>query len=514
LFIDARSISENQQIESDVCIVGAGPAGLTLAHEFIGQPFRVCLLESGGLETDDATQALARGQNIGLAYPDLDQTRLRRFGGTLGELAWCAPLEEIDFEERVWVPFSGWPFNKAQLDPYYERAQSIIGLEPVNRENATKLPRLSFPGNRAVTKFLQIRVPYTFGQVYRDEIEHAANVHGYLYANVVEIETTETAHSATRLRVACLQGNEFSVSAKLFIIAAGGIENARLLLSSNKIRAVGLGNQNDLVGRFFMEHPHLPSGVFRAIDPLRSAELCGFWYSRNGSEFIRVVALTKQTLIREQLLSVSATLEPVVPLGVVSGTRLLTALRERKWPDHALTHLRNVIEHLEDVGIGLLDTVFNSGCHRIRWFSFYNRMEQAPNPESRVTLSSERDSLGMNRVKLDWRLSAIDRASLKRANEILAAELSRTGSGTLNCNIADESLWPPTLTGGHHHMGTTRMSVDPQKGVVDQHCRVHDISNLFVAGSSIFPTSGWANPTFTIVALAMKLADHIKRLIK
>ena len=141
---------------------------------------------------------------------------------------------------------------------------------------------------------------------------------------------------------------------------------------------------------------------------------------------------------------------------------------------------------------------------------FMNELEQAPNPASRVRLIEQRDALGMPRVQLEWRLSGLDKRSIRRAHELLARELGRAGLGRLQLMLSeDEHRWPPELGGGRHHMGTTRMHRDPARGVVDPDCRVHGVGNLYVAGSSVFPTVGAANPTLTIVALALRLADHL-----
>lgn len=248
MITDARSLPKNTEIDTDVCVVGAGAAGITLARELSGQSFSVCLLESGGLEFQEDTQSLYAGENVGLPY-NLANERLRFFGGTTNHWGgYCRPLDDIDFKVRDWIPNSGWPFDKAHLIPYYERALKICQLgEPYTFDVADweseETPRLPFIGNRVVTKLFRLSPPTRFGRVYRNEISRSGNISTYLHANAVEIETDENARTVTRLRVASLEGNSFWVSAKLFILATGGIENPRLLLNSNKRQSVGLGNQ-------------------------------------------------------------------------------------------------------------------------------------------------------------------------------------------------------------------------------------------------------------------------------
>ena len=521
MFIDARTVPENTIIETDVCIVGAGAAGITLAREFIGQPFRVCLLESGGVEYDNATQSLSEGENIGLPYFPLVAARLRFFGGTTNHWAgWCAPLDGIDFETREWIPHSGWPFGKSHLDPFYERAQPVCQLGPFAYDAKTweteSLPSLPFTGKRVITKIVQFSPPTRFGQVYRHEIERADNISTYLYANVVDIDTTDSARAVTRLRVACLQGNKFRLSAKLFILATGGIENPRLLLASNRVQSSGVGNQNDLVGRFFMEHPHVNSGLFlpsnRHIS--RTDLYIQPWVESRGGRKSRIKGLwilSAEALRREKLLNFSAALFTTFSEGVRSLKRLLPAIQKGDFGDF-VEHLRNVIGDIDDVAVTAYGK-FVKGGYPVKVWRISSRAEPAPNPDSRVTLSTERDSLGMSRVRLDWRLSGMDKRSITRAHEIIGEELGRAGLGRLKITLGDDdSAWPPG--GGWHHMGTTRMHVDPKKGVVNENCRVHGISNLYIAGSSVFPTSGSANPTLTIVALSLRLADHVKRIMK
>jgi choline dehydrogenase-like flavoprotein len=396
LLIDGRTLPEDHVIETDVCIVGAGAAGITLAREFIGQPFRVCLLESGGLEFDEDTQSLYRGQIIGHPYVPLDMVRLRYFGGTTNVWeGWCRPLDEIDFETRDWIPYSGWPFGKSHLDPFYKRAQSICQLGPLDYDTDTWVTEgtqpLAFTGDSVVTAMFQFSPPTHFGQVYRDGIAQADNIRTYLYSNVVDIEKSYTAPTVTRLRVACLQSHKFWVSAKLFILAGGTIENARLLLLSNKVHSAGLGNQNDLVGRFFMEHPRLDSGLFLPSDPYLRLGLYD-WHMVKDVPVRALVALSPEILYREKLLNYSTALRPFYKYskGVDSAAVLYKALKQGHIPDNLTEHLRRVIADIDEVAIATYKH-FMAPLEMIRLLS---KTEQAPNPESRVTLSRERDSLG------------------------------------------------------------------------------------------------------------------------
>ncbi len=549
MIIDARSLPENKPIDTDVCIVGAGTAGIVLARELIDQKFRVCLLESGGLKPDQQTQSLSWGENVGHPYFQLDTDFARYFGGTsnrwfisIGDNSFGArmrPLDEIDFEKRDWVPYSGWPFDKSHLVPYYERAEKICKIESPTYEvkyweDPVKTPRLPLNDDIVETVIFKFGSRTPFIDDYSQEVIQANNITTYLYANAVEIETDDIARTVTRLRVACLQGNKFWVSAKLFILAAGAIEIPRLLLLSNKIQSNGLGNQYDLVGRFFMEHPHSGLGFYipTAQDNFRSTALYSNIHKVQGVPVLGKLALSEGVLRREKLLNFVTELVPNITLSSLLGYALYptidsesvrsfkkftSALIHGKLPEDITKHMMNVIKGVDDITVSIyrkikIEILKALSRRRQIFFLLGNMSEQAPNPMSRVTLSPERDKLGQNRVRLDWRLSSFDIQSIIRSQEIIAEEVSRKGLGLLYVELNDKTP-PQRITGGWHPMGTTRMHVDPKEGVVNENCQVHGISNLFIAGPSVFPTCGYANPALTIVALAVRLADHVKKVM-
>ncbi|MBC7250181.1 MAG: GMC family oxidoreductase [Anaerolineae bacterium] len=546
MIVDARSVPEGETIETDVCIIGAGIAGITMAREFIAQPFRVCLLESGGFEPDKVTQSLYWGEDVGHPYYPLDTHGARCFGGTAHR--WHAalgnfrlgvrlrPLDEIDFEKRDWVPYSGWPFRKTHLDPYYERAHKVLQIGPYTYDverwaDPEKAPPLPLDG-RVKTTIFQFGPRDPFIGEYRDEIGRSGNITTFLYANAVELETNDTAQTVTRIRVACLGGRQFWVSAKVFILAAGGIEIPRLLLLSNKVQSAGLGNQHDLVGRFFMEHPHLWSGfyvpagqeIFRRVTLYRI-------HAVNGVTIMAKLTLLEEVLRREKLLNYCVSIHPaakprrlryprVETRGVNSLKVLHKAARRGQWPKELSRHLRNIladVDHIAQAGFRSVQSRLDKalGKHKapkVEVFRLNHMSEQAPNPNSRVTLIPEKDALGRPRVQLNWQLSPIDIHTIVRAQEIISEELRRAGLGYLHIELHGTTP-PPDLHGGYHQMGTTRMHTDPRHGVVDENCRVHGVSNLFIAGPSVFPTVGYANPVLTFVALALRLTDHVKELM-
>ena len=275
MIIDARAEETGTVVNADVCIVGGGLAGITLAREFLGTPFEVCLLESGGLQQESETQSLDAGENIGYPYYPLDTARARCLGGssTLWHTpaggrevgARMRPLDAIDFEERDWVPYSGWPFRRCDLEPYYYRAQALSRIGPASYDvedwtDPDRRPRVHF-GDDVQTIVYKVCRQDLFARAYRGEVSRAENMTTCLHATALEIEANDRANHVGRLRAATLAGNELFVDAKIYILAAGGIETPRLMLLSNGKQPSGLGNQHDLVGRFFMEHLHFWSGM-------------------------------------------------------------------------------------------------------------------------------------------------------------------------------------------------------------------------------------------------------------
>jgi choline dehydrogenase-like flavoprotein len=328
-----------------------------------------------------------------------------------------------------------------------------------------------------------------------------------------------------------VEGGRFDVSAKLFILALGGIDTPRLLLLSNRHQSCGLGNQNDLVGRFFMEHLHFWSGFYLPNRPDTYAETALYRIHKAKSVSIMgKLTLSEDTSRREKLANYCVSLLPRVlsdsmpahahqSEGVKSLRVLRAAMSDGHLPDDFSGHWKNMVADFGGVATAARKKALR-GWERLLHkqkknivYQLDQMTEQIPNPASRITLSNERDALGRKRVRLDWKLSPLDIHSVIRAQEILDEEVRAAGLGSLRIDLKDENNLPE-IVGGWHHMGTTRMHADPRKGVVDEDCRVHDMSNLFIAGPSVFPTGGYANPVLTIVALAARLADHIKTLMK
>ena len=530
MFIDANSVPRHAMLEADICIIGAGPAGISLAREFNGQLFRVILLEAGKLKRHRADQALYKGESVGLHYEDLDQGRSRYFGDSSN--CWggfCRPLDTHDFERREWVPNSGWPITRMDLMPYYQRAHGLLQLGPFEYDPPTwenwidkKDARLlALAGDRVVNIVSQISPPTRFGRQYRDDIAGSSNVKTYLGANVTEIDSPEAGARVTSVRVHTLAGNSFRVAARTYILATGGIETPRLLLASNRHQPAGVGNQNGLVGRYFMDHPRLLSGSIRFRDSRASSGIYDLHNAFQGNVTARGVkiaayfGLTPEVQRAERLGNTRCYAKSSY---VADDPATYTAISHLRQAVHGAgsvlersrSDIVNIITHLPKV------TVLAAGLKLrlpflARGFALETIVEPTPLPDSRVTLGPTRDRLGMPQVKVDWRLGEMEKRTIRRTQQILGEDMVRAGAGTVVVGAMDDDQeWPDTLLGCWHHMGTARMADDPSQGVVDAQCRVHGMENLFIAGSSVFPTCGSDFPTITIVALALRLADHLK----
>jgi choline dehydrogenase-like flavoprotein len=528
LFHDGRELEHGAEIRSDICIVGAGPAGIAIAREFLGQRRRVALLTSGGLQFDRRVQRLYRGENVGRPSFSTYRSRVRMFGGSTTRWAGqCRPLERLDFERRDWVPHSGWPFSKDHLEPFYRRAQVVCALGPYDYEPgawaSNGVRALPVDPRTLDVRIYQFSHPTDLGKAYQADLEAATNVDVYLHADVVEIDVDEDVRRVTGLTVATSPDARVRFTADQYVLACGGIENSRLLLASNRIAKSGLGNAHDLVGRFYTDHPFFFAGWFEPSRPELARTLHVVDYDRIGWEQRAHAALSlPESTRRAECLNDGAVYfvprpsYKTQPAYFTPGMQSLSGLADMltgldPLDRSALTHLRSVVGGLPDLGRALAQRVVEAARPHSR-LALRTAIETTPNPESRVKLGTRRDALGMPAVVVDWRINADDRRGLARLYEVARTELQRLGIGRLVENVPrDDEGWPTSMTGGMHHMGTTRMHDDPRQGVVDASARVHDLANLYVAGSSVFPTGGVANPTLTIVALAIRLADHLKQ---
>lgn len=530
-FIDARQLPEGAALNADICIVGAGAAGITLAVELIDSGRDVILVESGGFGPDEETQALYDLECVGYPIRENFMNRARYYGGSCNLWAGRSMrLEPFDVEPRPWVPESGWPIGHEEIARHYPRAAEILGLPSMTRfesstyrEEMTEAERALFDAEALQpTVSLWAPKPKRFGRAYRSRLRRARGVRCVLHCNVTAIRLNSAGNAVERLEAATLADRRLSLRARVFVLACGGLENARLLLVSRDRHSEGVGNAHDQVGRCFMDHPRGVFGRVR-IEPGRRLRTLRGRPLRDGRVQLGM-KLSEEVQRREGLLNHYATLEAEV--SQYTEARYQTFVQTAK-----ILLRRGYAGRRRDIGSArfgdipgmiylltpkeliphVLYRAYSAIKERLRpdrgggtrvvvYFC-----EQPPDPASRVTLSRDFDRLGVPRLLLHWRIAPEVTRSLYRLQESIGQALHRSGIGELEAPAGE-----PRFTDASHHLGTTRMSSGPTRGVVDTECRVHGVANLFIAGSSVFPCAGHANPTLTIVALALRMAERLR----
>jgi choline dehydrogenase-like flavoprotein len=532
--VDATQFADKARIQADICIAGAGAAGITLASALDRSRLSICLIESGGFKVSEALQSLNALDNVGYPVRENFMSRARYLGGSCN--LWAGrtmKLCPIDLVKRDWVACSGWPISYEELERYYPRAERLLRLPAFDEfEDDANLAGVGVEEARLIghdllrpSVALWAAKPLRFGKVYRRLLKASRNVTTYLNANVTELVADASGAQVKALTVNTENGRQLTIEAKNYVLACGGLESARLLLVSRTQHPNGMGNAHDVVGRFFQDHPRAIFGKIRLARPVSLPYLLGMPISTGKVQIgLRLSDQLQQT---EGLLNSYVSLEPQLSqLAVMQYESAVNAAKILLRRGHAgprsdvfrrdLGELRDMIYLLtpKEIMPQSVYRVYAWLKRRIRrtvsasHLTVINFCEQAPNPESRVYLSDKCDALGMRTLILDWRIGEEEPRSIRRLHEVLGQAVESAGLGVLETRPQDIST--VRFTDASHHIGTLRMSGDPKTGVVGEHCKVHGIENLFVAGSAVFPTAGHANPTLTIVALALRLADRLQ----
>ncbi len=421
---------------------------------------------------------------------------------------------------KDWIPMSGWPITRAELDDHYRKAHQYLNLGPFEydldfwKSEYARFP--DFEESNLVARLLQFSSPpVRFGTAYLNQLESTERIRVYLHANVTRLGLSKNGARIESLDIRSLGGRRGAAKASKYVVACGGIENPRLLLASNDVARNGVGNDRGLVGRFFMEHPEAPCARIFNYDARQMNDF-GRLTTRSG---VKIGALFGASPAKQQSLQIGS------GAGFINMHRVEDDLPENAWASQ-LSVRRSIGKRKLPENLGSIlslwlrdfDTLAGAAALKLRGIEpgrvdVISVCEQVPNPGSRVVLSHELDDFGNPLANLDWQLTDFDRRTQYKTMLLIGAEVNRLGLGRFQLEewLRDETstAWSPELVGAWHHLGTTRMAASPANGVVDGNCRVHGIDNLFVAGSSVFATGSYVNPTLTIVALASRLAEHL-----
>jgi choline dehydrogenase-like flavoprotein len=545
---NADGIVQDAALRADICIVGGGPAGITLAMELARQGKSILLLESGDLAPADDVQSLNEGEVADeTLHSPPDKYRPRCLGG--GTAIWggrCAPFDPIDFEARRWMDHSGWPIGFKDIEQYYPAANALCEAGEYEYDarlavsgGMRPLLRGFTPLHFDINRIERFSCPTNFGARYRARLQSEPNIRVLIRSTVTRLRASQDGARIEGLDVQNRNGIGFSVTADQVVLAMGGMEIPRLLLTSNDVHANGIGNANDLVGRFYMCHIAGTVGSLQVNGP-RDTVWHGYDVAADGTYCRRRIALRPEVQARLGLGNAVFRLhhpritDPRHRTGPLSAIYLAQNFISYEYakrlvsdtPPTLATWLRHGVNAAADPfstvrflthwlrDRTLAERKFPSIIIRPRTnlFSLDFHGEQVPNPDSRIMLGAKTDRFGNRQVRVDWRYTGLDIETVARSFELLRADLAerQTATLTLAANEPDiETVVRRDGAYGGHHIGTARMGASPATGVVDPNGKVFGVNNLFIAGSAVFPTSSQANPTLTIVATALRLAEHL-----
>lgn len=537
---DANELPKAHTIHADVCIIGSGPAGIAVAKELAQGAHQVCVLAGGALEYDEGVQALYDVSTTGDPYLSPLENRRRQFGGTAN--MWVVKLprgrmgprlakfDALDFEKREWVPNSGWPISLDDLEPYYERTQVLWEIGP-NRYDAEywatpEAPPLPVPPELMGTSMFQFGEKEIFHDPNRSGLDQSKNIEVWLNAHAMELIGER---GVTNLRCKATSGQPFEVNARAYVVAAGAIEAPRILLASNDAHGIGASSA---LGRYYMDHTIVSSGHLypHSKDVFSQAALYDLRLV-NETPVQGTLSFSEEAQREHRLLNAQVCLmpQPDYPRvhALMGFKQFGEAVADRQFSMQMLRDIKSSLTHPGHVAMAAYDRLtknvsFLQGYGKGGWSSLtrperrYERFElmtvneQIPDPDNRITLCAERDALGMPKARLHWTWGAETIQCIERGRLVVKRALEAAGLGTVDSERGSDFANATHPQGTAHNMGATRMHEDPSRGVVDANCKVHGVDNLFVASSSVFPTGSHANPTLTIVALALRLGEHLR----
>jgi choline dehydrogenase-like flavoprotein len=542
MIINLEEIDENKTYQADLCLIGSGPASLTILNYLKKTDLKIIIIPGGKFHFDKNNQKLYKGIVGKDNYHEpLIENRYREFGGTGNYWGGrCVPLDKIDFEKRSWIKNSGWPIRFNEIKKFYKEASNFLDISPYNEKTNFYKKDIKEIIEKMDGKFLSSKKLESWSPILsfkKKFLETIKKDNILLIDNSHLIKIDSNKKEITNLICKSLD-KIFKVKCKTYVLACGGIENPRILLNSkNKFHPKGVGNANDLVGRFYMAHH---SGIFLNIKPMKKGKFLYNYFKDNQNVYLRnrwwlnekfqklkkignSIFFLTYTLKSKDMGAEGKLFETLILFKKIISNKkdlfnwiIINQLIKVLFNFYVIKYLIkfSYLRFKKNRLPSILPTSLSKN------FGLYHQVEQTPCYYSRLKLDKKKNTLGQNLIKLDLKFNSIDINTIWKSHEYLIKKIDKSKFGNIqkkyNKNILTK-LYKQKLkkfNSMSHHMGTTRMSASSKKGVVDKNLKVHGINNLFIVGSSVFPTGGHANPTYTIVALSIRLSNFLKTRLK
>tara|TARA_Y100000741_G_scaffold361387_1_gene345253 strand:- start:964 stop:2592 length:1629 start_codon:yes stop_codon:yes gene_type:complete len=541
MIVFQNQIPNNKTYEADLCLVGSGPASLTILNFLKKTNLKIIVIPGGRFNFDKKNQDLYKGIICKNSYHEpLAENRFREFGGTGNYWGGrCVPLDKIDFKKRKWVKNSGWPIKFEEIKKFYKQASNFLNISNYNEKTNFYKKDIKEIIEKMDGEFLSSKKLESWSPILnfkRKFLKTIKKDNILLIDNSHLIKINTNKNKVKNLLCKSLN-KSFKVKCKEYVLGCGGIENARILLNSkNKFYPKGVGNTNDLVGRYYMAHH---SGIFFNIDPINRKKLLHDYFKDNNiylrnrwwlnekfqkrKKIGNSIFFLTYTINSEDMGAQGKLFETLILLKKIISNKknfinwkIIIQLTKILFNFYVLKYIIK-FAYLRFEKNRIPSVLPNSSSKN---FGLYHQIEQTPHYNSRLILDKKKDSFGQNLIKLDLKFNNLDINTILKSHEYLIKRINKYKFGNVSQQYNKDKLTKlfkqkiKKFNSMAHHMGTTRMNSSNKKGVVDKNLKVHGIKNLFIIGSSVFPTGGHANPTYTIIALSIRLSNFLKNKFK